>query len=156
MNDKNMPVRIYGEQEKATYTEHCNLKKPDQEDFYNVQVHNDNMQKIDDTFSGLAKSDVGLGNVDNTSDANKHVKWENIDEKPQTFTPATHNHDTAYFTRKEIMNELFPVKSTRIWYSKDGSGTQFTMPFGEWRMLFARDENVVGNTFILEYWIREK
>lgn len=152
MSDKNMPVRIYGEQEKATYTEHCNLKKPDQEDFYNVQVHNDNMQKIDDAFSSLTKSDVDLGNVDNTSDANKHVKWGNVDEKPQTFTPATHNHDTAYYKKSEIQN-LFPVKTILVFAG--GAGTGFYMPFGTWKRLFTRVETVVGNTFEFEYWRRD-
>jgi len=54
--------------------------------------------------SSLSKSDVGLGSVDNTSDANKSVKyattagsanaitWANVSGKPSTFTPATHTH----------------------------------------------------------------
>lgn len=152
MNDKNMPVRIYGVQEKATYTEHCNLKKPDQEDFYNVQDHNDNMQKIDDTFSNLTKTDVGLENVDNTSDADKHVKWGNIDEKPQTFAPSSHNHDTEYYKKSEIQN-LFPVKTILVFSSTSGPG--FSMPFGTWKHLFTRNETVVGQSFDFEYWRRE-
>lgn len=152
MNDKNMPVRIYGEQEKATYTEHCNLKKPDQEDFYNVQVHNDNMDKIDDAFSNLNKHDVGLGDVDNTSDANKHIKWVNIDEKPQAYTPAAHNHDTEYYKKSEIQ-DLFPIKTILIFSSTAGPG--FSMPFGKWTLLFTRTETVMDKAFEFEYWRRD-
>lgn len=50
------------------------------------------------------KSEIGLGNVDNTSDKDKSVKyatsagsaqsvnWLNISEKPSTFTPSSHSH----------------------------------------------------------------
>ena len=53
----------------------------------------------------VTKSDVGLGNVDNTADANKSVKyattagsanavaWGNVTGKPSTFTPASHTHE---------------------------------------------------------------
>lgn len=50
----------------ATNTETLGLKKPSQEDFYNVDDFNENFQKIDDFATGLK-------NVDNTSDANKPV-----------------------------------------------------------------------------------
>ena len=54
------------------------------------------------------KSQVGLGNVDNTADSTKSVKyatsagsanavaWGNVSGKPSTFTPSSHNHDTIY------------------------------------------------------------
>ena len=54
------------------------------------------------------KSEVGLGNVDNTADANKSVKyattagsansvtWANVSNKPTTFPPDSHNHDGRY------------------------------------------------------------
>ena len=57
--------------------------------------------------SSLSKSDVGLGSVDNTSDANKSVKyattagsanavaWGNVSGKPSTFTPSAHTHNYA-------------------------------------------------------------
>lgn len=50
------------------------------------------------------KSEIGLGNVDNTSDKDKSVKyatsagsaqsvnWLNISGKPSTFTPSSHSH----------------------------------------------------------------
>ena len=53
----------------------------------------------------VTKSDLGLGNVDNTADANKSVKyattagsanavtWGNVTGKPSTFTPASHTHE---------------------------------------------------------------
>ena len=54
------------------------------------------------------KAEVGLGNVDNTADANKSVKyattagsansvtWTNVSNKPNTFPPDSHNHDGRY------------------------------------------------------------
>ena len=69
--------------------------------------------------SSLSKTDVGLGSVDNTSDANKSVKyattagsanavaWGNVSGKPSTFTPSTHAHSqylekTSYEYSKEL------------------------------------------------------
>ena len=55
----------------------------------------------------LTKADIGLGNVDNTADKDKSVKyadtagsvdsvaWENVTDKPSTYTPATHTHTKA-------------------------------------------------------------
>ena len=54
-----------------------------------------------------SKSEVGLGNVDNTADANKSVKyatsagsanavaWANVTGKPSTYAPASHTHNYA-------------------------------------------------------------
>lgn len=50
---------------------------------------------------GLTKQDIGLGNVDNTKDANKSVNyansagsvpWSGISNKPSSFNPSSHNH----------------------------------------------------------------
>lgn len=47
------------------------------------------------------KAEVGLGNVDNTADSAKSVKyaasagavtWENVSGKPSTYTPSSHTH----------------------------------------------------------------
>jgi hypothetical protein len=63
--------------------------------------------KIDakaDSSHTHTKAQVGLGNVDNTADADKSVNyansagsanavaWGNVSGKPSTFTPATHSH----------------------------------------------------------------
>lgn len=63
MNDKNMPVRIYGVQEKATYTKNYNLKKPDQEDFYNIQVHNNNMDILDNAIKKMILDMHPIGTI---------------------------------------------------------------------------------------------
>lgn len=64
------------------------------------------------------KSEIGLGNVDNTADANKSVKyassagsasfvaWNNVSGKPSTFTPSSHTHDDRYYTESEINSKL--------------------------------------------------
>ena len=56
------------------------------------------------------KSEVGLGNVDNTADANKSVKyatsagsassvaWNNITGKPSTYPPSSHTHTKSQIT----------------------------------------------------------
>nr|DAP42267.1 MAG TPA: structural protein [Caudoviricetes sp.] len=61
----------------------------------------------DKTWQALSKSSVGLGNVDNTADSAKSVKyatsagsansvaWGNVSGKPTTFTPASHTHKYA-------------------------------------------------------------
>lgn len=57
--------------------------------------------------SSLSKSDVGLGNVNNTTDSSKSVKyatsagsanavaWGNVSGKPSTYPPASHTHNYA-------------------------------------------------------------
>lgn len=72
------------------YTTNYNLEKPLQEEFYNVDVQNANMDKIDTVLNenaeaandhitnknnphNVTKNQIGLGNVNNTSDANKPV-----------------------------------------------------------------------------------
>ena len=61
----------------------------------------------DKTWQALSKSSVGLGNVDNTADSAKSVKyatsagsansvaWGNVSGKPSTFTPSSHTHKYA-------------------------------------------------------------
>lgn len=77
------------------------------------------------------KSEVGLGNVDNTADANKSVKyavsagtattattassanavaWGNVTGKPSTYPASSHTHDDRYYTEGEI-NTLLDVKA---------------------------------------------
>lgn len=59
---------------------------------------------------GTTKSDVGLGNVDNTADSEKSVKyatsagsassvtWNNVSGKPSTYSPSSHTHSIANIT----------------------------------------------------------
>lgn len=72
------------------YTTNYNLEKPLQDEFYDVDVQNANMDKIDTVLNenaeaandhitnknnphNVTKNQIGLGNVNNTSDANKPV-----------------------------------------------------------------------------------
>lgn len=63
----------------AKYTSKLNLKKPEANDFYNVNDSNENFDKIDEFASrtdnphNVTKAQVGLGNVDNTSDKDKPI-----------------------------------------------------------------------------------
>ena len=77
------------------------------------------------------KSEVGLGNVDNTADANKSVKyavsagsattattassanavaWGNVSGKPSTYPASSHTHDDRYYTEGEV-NTLLNEKA---------------------------------------------
>lgn len=69
-------------------------------------------------FTTLTKSSVGLGNVDNTADSAKSVKyaasagsanavtWNNVTGKPTTFTPADHTHNQyALAKRVDALDE---------------------------------------------------
>lgn len=65
----------------ATNTEYLDLKKPAQGDFYNVDDFSENFQKIDDFAKrkdnphNVTAEQIGLGNVDNTSDMDKPISW---------------------------------------------------------------------------------
>lgn len=62
------------------------------------------IRKIYTSSDKPTKSDIGLGSVDNTSDANKSVKhattadsansvdWSKVTNKPSTYTPTSHTH----------------------------------------------------------------
>lgn len=65
------------------------------------------------------KDEVGLGNVDNTADIDKSVKyatsagavsWKNITDKPTLFPPQQHNHDSLYYRKNEV-DSLLSSKS---------------------------------------------
>ena len=69
-------------------TKNYGLKKPETTDFYNIDDMTENMDIIDEKLKdgenhasdkenphGVTKTQVGLGNVDNTADADKNVKY---------------------------------------------------------------------------------
>ena len=69
-----------------------------------------------------SKSEVGLGNVDNTADSAKSVKyattagsanavaWANVSGKPSSFTPASHSHDAASASANGFMSSTDKAK----------------------------------------------
>lgn len=68
-------------------------------------------------FTTLTKSSVGLGNVDNTADSAKSVKyatsagsanavdWSKVNNKPGSYTPAAHNQAWSTITDKPALME---------------------------------------------------
>ena len=76
-----------------------------------------------------SKSEVGLGNVDNTADSAKSVKyaasagsanavaWGNVSGKPSTFTPSAHTH-SQYLEklRMSIVKNLLVVDQIHLYY----------------------------------------
>jgi hypothetical protein len=77
-------------------------------------------QTITGNPHNVTKSDVGLGNVDNTSDANKPISTATqtaLDGKSDTthnhdleYSDISHNHDSLYYTETEV-NTLLSGKS---------------------------------------------
>ncbi len=69
-----------------------------------------------------SKSEVGLGNVDNTADSAKSVKyattagsanavaWANVSGKPSTFAPSTHSHSAATTSANGFMSSTDKAK----------------------------------------------
>ena len=69
-----------------------------------------------------SKSEVGLGNVDNTADSAKSVKyattagsanavtWANVSGKPSSFTPASHSHSAATTSANGFMSSTDKAK----------------------------------------------
>ena len=69
-----------------------------------------------------SKSEVGLGNVDNTADSAKSVKyattagsanavaWANVSGKPSSFTPASHSHGAASASANGFMSSTDKAK----------------------------------------------
>jgi hypothetical protein len=96
----------------ATTTTNYNLKKPAENDFYDVADSNENMdildtnlKRVDDATAGhiakkdnphgVTKAQVGLGNADNTKDADKPISTATqaaLDGKSNT----NHNHAGVY------------------------------------------------------------
>ena len=69
-----------------------------------------------------SKNEVGLGNVDNTADSAKSVKyatsagsanavaWANVSGKPSSFTPASHSHSAASASANGFMSSTDKAK----------------------------------------------
>lgn len=82
----------------------------------------------------LAKSDIGLGNVDNTADSAKSVKyaasagsanavaWGNVSGKPSTYPPSSHTHTPAQVGLGNVAN----LDQSKAIKSITRSGTTFT------------------------------
>ena len=107
------------------YTTHYNLNKPEGPDLFNVEHFNENSTTIDNALFGLSqditpmsahisnqnnphnvtKAQVGLGNVDNTSDLNKPVSTAvqtELNKKVNTASLATVATSGSYYDLKYI------------------------------------------------------
>ena len=82
----------------------------------------------------LTKNDVGLGNVDNTADKDKSVKyattagtansvaWGNVSGKPSTYPPSSHTHTPAQVGLGNVAN----LDQSKAIKSITRNGTTFT------------------------------
>ena len=104
-----------------------------------------NWERVYMTSYKPSKSDVGLGNVDNTADSAKSVKyattagsansvaWDNVSGKPSTYTPSTHTHTIAQVTNLQSSLDGKAAKSHTHAIS-DVSNLQSTLSNVEDRM----------------------
>ena len=93
------------------------------------------IRRIYTTGDKPTNSDVGLGSVNNTADADKSVKyatsagsanavaWANVTGKPGSFTPSSHTHDDRYYTESEINSKLGGKANTNHSHSAFGKAT---------------------------------
>ena len=83
---------------------------------------------------GVTKAQVGLGNVDNTADSAKSVKyaasagsanavaWGNVSDKPSTYPPSSHTHTKAQVGLSNVAN----LDQSKAIKSITRNGTTFT------------------------------
>ena len=109
------------------------------------------------------KAEIGLGKVDNTADADKSVKyatsagtadvansvdWSKVQNKPSSYTPASHTHDDRYYTEAEIDGKL----NSKVNNNEAGANGLFSK-LGIWTATptddtyFIRQDTGGGNTF---------
>ena len=88
------------------------------------------------------KSQVGLGNVDNTADSAKSVKyatsagsanavaWSNVSGKPSTFTPSSHTHTKSQVGLGNVDNTADSAKSVKYATSAGSATTASQLMLG--------------------------
>lgn len=122
----------------ALYADIQNIVGGTIEDF---SKNSDNLANL--TNKPLARQNLGLGNVDNTSDLNKPIStatqtalngksnvghthlWADITDKPATYPPSTHTHATLNMTNWKVEQSgtdiVFSFNGTRR-FKVDSSG----------------------------------
>lgn len=95
----------------ATETTNLKLNKPDKTDFYNIDLVNANMDKIDEAIAGKA----GTTHKHNKADISDFpsslpANGGNADtvggKTPSEFASASHTHDERYYTETEVDTKL--------------------------------------------------
>ena len=59
------------------------------------------------------------------------VSWGNVTDKPGTYPPSTHNHDSAYVARDDSVSKLFLTDRITNWAMLTAviDGTNYAIPF---------------------------
>lgn len=60
---------------------------------------------------------AGTADYATTAGTANSVAWENVSNKPDTYTPASHNHDDKYYTETEIDNKLKNYSTAKFSFS---------------------------------------
>lgn len=82
------------------YTPNLNLKKPSDDDFYNVKDFNDNADAIDAAIKANQTAIAGKAPTSHT-----HTKSQ-ISDFPTSMPPTAHTHDDRYYTESEMDTKL--------------------------------------------------
>jgi hypothetical protein len=93
----------------------------------------------------IASQSVNYADESGYSASSGSVEWANVQNKPSTFPPSTHNHDDRYFTETESDSRFFFAQSSQlantdlnnlttrgVYYSADQYGTNTNIPFANY------------------------
>lgn len=119
------------------------LKKPDREEFYNVAIHNENMDKIDEAIGVLeankaSKTDLSatnnrVTNLENGKASKNGSSSENFVANNITANEATVNGGTVYHTGRKPnktdvgLGNVDNYPSSNIYATLDGTGAKFVL-----------------------------
>ena len=157
----------------STQTSTLQLIKPSEDDYYDITIQNENMDKIDAEFKNhsdhisdksnphsVTKSQVGLGNVDNTSDKNKPVSTATqtaLDLKANItdLTSHTDNKSNPHNVTKSQVglgnvpnvstNDQTPTYSDTTTLSTLASGEKVSTAFGKIKLAITNLINHLAN-----------
>ena len=123
--------KIDDETTRATNAENANAGQITAETTRATNAENANNKLITDHKADttnphkVTKAQVGLGNVDNTADSAKSVKyaasagsansvaWDNVSDKPSTYPPSGHTHTKAQVGLGNVDNTADSAKSVK-------------------------------------------
>ena len=74
-------------------------------------------ENLEDKLSSYKPASSGTADYATTAGTANSVAWENVSNKPDTYTPASHNHDDKYYTETEIDNKLKNYSTAKFSFS---------------------------------------
>lgn len=93
--------RVFTDESLSTLVD--NIKSGDDKTLSSAKEYSDSIKTSIQT--DLADGDITVSHA-TTADIASAVAWDNVTDKPNTFSPASHNHDDRYYTETEIDTKL--------------------------------------------------